>query len=258
MSGSDPMSAANGLMGLASLARDQGVAIDTSKDVGKQAEILFAKLLLSEVRKAAPKEGLMGGQAASMWQGLFDETVAERIAETGGLGLADQVNRWITEAGGTADTLALRPLRAGGAQGTSEPHVTSRFGARRDPISGRHRAHHGLDIGAATGTPIKALRPGRVTFAGDAGTYGNLVVVDHGDGLETRYAHASELDVGVGDEVMAGQTVARVGSTGRSTGPHLHLEVRRHGHAVDPEAFVGDPARVVGEKVPQLTPEPER
>jgi murein DD-endopeptidase MepM/ murein hydrolase activator NlpD len=112
--------------------------------------------------------------------------------------------------------------------------VTSKFGGRADPIESDKRFHAGVDLRAATGTPALAAQAGVVTRAGTAGNYGNLVVVDHGNGLQTRYGHLSRIDVKPGDKVAAGQEVGEVGATGRTTGPHLHFEVRQDGHAVDP------------------------
>jgi peptidoglycan hydrolase FlgJ len=112
--------------------------------------------------------------------------------------------------------------------------VSSQFGARRDPIRGAVREHHGVDIAAARGTPIAAAASGKVVFAGKRGGYGNLVEIEHADGRRTRYAHAEKITVKVGDEVAQGETVATVGSTGRSTGPHLHFEVKARGARVDP------------------------
>lgn len=114
--------------------------------------------------------------------------------------------------------------------------VTSKFGGRADPIENDKRFHAGVDLRAATGTPALAAQAGVVTRAGTAGNYGNLVVVDHGNGLQTRYGHLSRIDVKPGDKVAAGQEVGEVGATGRTTGPHLHFEVRQDGHAVDPAA----------------------
>ena len=97
--------------------------------------------------------------------------------------------------------------------------------------------HRGIDIAAAEGTPIQAVRPGTVTFAGERGGYGLVVYVDHGDGLETRYAHCSQLNVKTGERISQGQVLGEVGSTGRSTGNHLHFEARENGVAVDPKAI---------------------
>lgn len=106
--------------------------------------------------------------------------------------------------------------------------VTSHFGPRWG------RMHNGTDIAAPTGTPVHAAASGKVTYSDWAGTYGQLIVIDHGNGLETRYAHNSQLLVRVGDQVQRGQRIALVGSTGQSTGPHLHFEVHVDGEAQDP------------------------
>jgi murein DD-endopeptidase MepM/ murein hydrolase activator NlpD len=115
---------------------------------------------------------------------------------------------------------------------------SSSFGWRVDPFSGRSAYHEGLDYTAATGTPIYAAASGRVTVAEHTVDYGKIVKISHGSGLETRYAHASELLVNAGDVVKKGQLIARVGSTGRSTGPHLHFEVRRDGAPLDPRKLL--------------------
>jgi len=100
------------------------------------------------------------------------------------------------------------------------------------------RMHEGIDIAATIGTPIHAAASGTVIHAGWLGGYGNLVVVDHGDGLATAYAHASAILVAVGQQVSQGDTLSLVGSTGNSTGPHLHFEVRVNGSAVDPLLYL--------------------
>lgn len=116
--------------------------------------------------------------------------------------------------------------------------VSSHFGARSDPFTGRLARHSGLDIPARHGTPILASGGGRVLSAGPRGAYGLAVVIDHGDGLATLYGHASKLLVRPGDVVLPQQRIALVGSTGRSTGPHLHFEVIRDGVRQEPRRYV--------------------
>lgn len=112
---------------------------------------------------------------------------------------------------------------------------SSAFGLRRDPIRRRRRRqHNGLDFGAARRTPVFAAATGIVVRAGRKGGYGKLVIIDHGGGWTTRYAHLRRIDVRRGDRVSPGDRVGRVGTTGRSTGPHLHFEVRKDDEAVDP------------------------
>jgi len=116
--------------------------------------------------------------------------------------------------------------------------ISSTFGWRRHPITRRNDFHTGIDIRASRGAPIHAARDGRVTFAGWMGAYGKTVVIDHGGGHSTLYAHASAILVRQGERVTTGQTIARVGSTGRSTGPHLHFEIRVNNRAVDPRPLL--------------------
>ena len=113
--------------------------------------------------------------------------------------------------------------------------ITSRFGAGS---SIRRSSHTGLDIAAPTGTAIKAAASGTVTFSGYKGSYGNMIVISHGNGVQTYYAHCSKLYYSSGAKVSQGQTIAAVGSTGNSTGPHLHLEVRVNGVAYNPQNYV--------------------
>ena len=110
----------------------------------------------------------------------------------------------------------------------------SPFGLRNDPLGGGAGFHPGVDLDAGWGTPIHAAATGTVVVAGDCGGYGNCVVIDHGSSLATLYAHQSEVLVQVGERVDVGQTIGLVGSTGMSTGPHLHFEVRLHGLPIDP------------------------
>lgn len=113
--------------------------------------------------------------------------------------------------------------------------ITSRFGAGS---SIRRSSHTGLDIATSTGTPIAAAASGTVTFSGYNGSYGNMIVISHGNGVQTYYGHCSKLYVSAGTQVSQGQTIAAVGSTGNSTGPHLHLEVRVNGVAYNPQNYV--------------------
>ncbi|MFC4297405.1 M23 family metallopeptidase [Castellaniella hirudinis] len=123
------------------------------------------------------------------------------------------------------------------------PALSSSFGWRRNPVSGRHTMHEGLDFVAPRGAPIRAASGGLVTRAGSWHGYGRMVEIDHGNGLRTRYAHASSVLVKTGDIVRQGQLIARVGSTGRSTGSHLHFEVRMADYPLDPTLFIQDDAR---------------
>ncbi len=115
---------------------------------------------------------------------------------------------------------------------------SSSYGWRIDPFNGSKAFHEGLDFTANSGTVIRAAADGIVSSAERTPDYGNIVKIDHGSGLETRYAHASKLLVKAGERVVKGQIVALVGSTGRSTGPHLHYEIRLNGNALDPRKYL--------------------
>ncbi|WP_316015862.1 DUF5930 domain-containing protein [Roseobacter sp. HKCCA0434] len=115
---------------------------------------------------------------------------------------------------------------------------TSPFGTRRDPINGGRRQHNGLDFAAPVGTPLHATGAGEVVYAGRRGAFGNLVKIRHAFGYETLYAHMHRIDVAVGDRVEAGDMIGQMGSTGRSTGSHLHYEVHLHGAPVDPMTYL--------------------
>lgn len=121
----------------------------------------------------------------------------------------------------------------------TEGFVGSGFGSRLDPFSGQMSMHAGLDFAAPVGTPIMAAAGGVVSAAEYNPAYGNMVVIDHGNGLQTLYAHASKMEVGSGEIVRKGQQIARVGSTGRSTGSHLHFEVHVNGIPQNPARFLG-------------------
>ncbi|MGH8090623.1 MAG: M23 family metallopeptidase [Rudaea sp.] len=117
-------------------------------------------------------------------------------------------------------------------------YIGSGFGSRADPMGGGVEHHMGIDFDAPSGSAIHAVADGVVTFVGQRSGYGNVVEIDHGNGYMTRYAHNSKNVATVGERVRAGQTVARVGQTGRATGPHCHFEVWLHGRAVNPIAYV--------------------
>jgi len=122
---------------------------------------------------------------------------------------------------------------------TGAYRIASRYGARRDPLSGQSSIHRGVDIAAALGTGIRAIGAGRVHFSGWRAGYGRTVEIDHGRGWLSRYAHAQTLLVVTGATVWAGQMIAKVGKSGRATGPHLHFEVWQRGHPIDPLPFWG-------------------
>jgi len=233
----------------------------TPEEAAKQMEAMFVHMILKEIRKTMPDNVFGGGQAGDMYQDMLDSEMAKEIAASGNLGLADQLKELIPAAGAKNDKPRrlqgrdMQPLQQyiNKASRTEKPTeagtppsishlpvsgtVTSRFGNRTDPFHGSHQHHDGIDFAAPEGTPIQAAQSGKVTFAGKRGSYGNLIVIDHGNGVQTRYAHCKDLGVKVGQKLSAGENIGTVGSTGRSTGPHLHFEVREGGRKLDPETF---------------------
>ena len=233
---------------------------DKAKSVqlaAKKLEAFFLRTMLTEAR---PKGGgaLDGGFAGDTFKQMLDEALADKMAAAGGIGMtqmfAKQLGKADEVAGPTAAPVgdAPRPAATNPIDGfdaaamAGAPHfilpvvgrASSGYGLRNDPIHGGMVNHPGFDLAAATGTEVAAAAGGTVVHAGPAGTYGNLVTLRHVNGFETRYAHLSAVDVKVGDRVEAGQDVGKVGTTGYSTGPHLHFEVRHDGETIDPAPFL--------------------
>lgn len=158
-------------------------------------------------------------------------------------------SRWNGMNSGVAEVGQIDPGNASiSAQGWAMPVASHTgglsssgdFGPRPSPGNGVGSTNHkGIDLKGGTGEPIKAAKGGTVTQAGTAGGYGNAVYIDHGEGISSRYAHMSKVNCSVGDQVMANQVIGLVGSTGNSTGPHLHFEIRENGTAIDPAPFLG-------------------
>jgi murein DD-endopeptidase MepM/ murein hydrolase activator NlpD len=184
---------------------------------------------MAQLQAAAPRGAASGGVG-----GPF--VPVKLTAESGAF--ERQLNR-INVARSQVDllgrTLSLVPYRK---PVIGEVEFTSGFGVRSDPFLGRPAMHTGLDFRAAAGDPVRVTANGKVVSAGWSGGYGRMVEVEHGNGLATRYGHLSEIDVKIGDQVKIGQVIGLVGSTGRSTGPHLHYETRIDGEAVDPQKFL--------------------
>ena len=156
-----------------------------------------------------------------------------------------RVNIARAQADDMGKTLVYVPLRH---PLNGELEMTSPFGVRIDPFQHQPSMHTGMDFRGNVGDPVHATAAGKITHAGWEGGYGQMVQIDHGEGLATRYGHLSEIDVTVGQTVRPGQVIGRLGSTGRSTGPHLHYETRINGEAVNPEKFLVAGERLFGER----------
>jgi murein DD-endopeptidase MepM/ murein hydrolase activator NlpD len=155
-----------------------------------------------------------------------------------------RVNLARTQADQLSHTIVAVPLRK---PVSGEIDTTSNFGVRIDPFLHVAAMHTGIDFRGELGEPIHATAAGTVTGAGWSGGYGKMVEIDHGNGLATRYGHLSQISLSVGEKVRIGEIVGRLGSTGRSTGPHLHYETRIDGEAVDPQKFLHAGAKLFGD-----------
>ncbi len=208
------------------------------REACRMFEAQFLKMLWKEMRRTVPKAKLIhGGYGEEVFTDLLDQAVSDQSVKGGSMGLADLLERQLSREGlarpGVKMGEYLRPAPGGPAGMELRPPVegilTSGFGPRVHPITGRDHQHTGLDLAAPRGTPVRAAAAGRVEFAGTRGGYGKLVVIVHADGSSTYYGHLDQIAVRRGELVAAGQQVATVGSTGSSTGPHLHFEARDAG-----------------------------
>ena len=213
----------------------QGTKADreTLRKAKEQLEADRAKIV--ELRKLAAAKREQVAERRQERRGVLNAATYER--ET-----AERAYRELIETSRQIEQLIKRiqsgEKNIGGSTGTmtwpAEGEITSPFGWREHPIFGTQRLHTGIDIGADYGDAIRAADGGVVIHADWMGGYGNAVIIDHGNGISTLYAHNSQLLVDEGQTVAKGQTVARCGSTGYSTGPHLHFEVRQNGSPVNP------------------------
>jgi len=260
---------------LARKASAKGQDPEALRSAAREFESLFLHQLFKSMRQTVLKDEdslLDAGMGGEMFTDMLDMEYAKQSAEQGGIGLAEivaqqfgvEMNDAQSAGSHAAPPVGLgrphapqglgvqRTLSHRAVQAYTQQHITSemqmpvdggrissRFGLRKLADDENARMHQGLDIAASEGTPIEAARGGRVVQAGWVRGYGNTVVLDHGDGQTTLYGHASELLVKVGDKVTAGAHIAKVGSTGHSTGPHLHFEVRKDGRAQDPSKALG-------------------
>lgn len=227
-------------------ARQRAIA-----ELAREFEAMLLHELVKQMRETAPEpgEGEDSLFDADALLDTIDSELSRQLARQGGSGLAESlVPRSEPERSGAshAETPpAENPRRALVEPGVASLNdelvlhrpafrVSSRYGWRQDPFSDRPRFHAGIDMAAPAGQPVAVAARGRVVFAGRQGGYGLTVVVEHEPGVQTRYAHLSEVAVKAEEVVSSDQIIGRVGSTGRSTAPHLHFEVLREGTAVNP------------------------
>jgi len=189
------------------------------------------------IRGVLAELGLDLGRGASVEGGVGGPFVPVALKQEP-IGFERQLNRIKSARAMVArltNAISSIPLRKP-VDGDIEP--ASGFGVRTDPFTNSPAMHTGLDLHGETGDPVRATADGKVTSAGWSGGYGRVIDIDHGNGMSTRYGHLSAIDVRVGQSIRTGQIIGRIGSTGRSTGPHLHYETRVRGGAVDPQKFL--------------------
>jgi len=226
--------------------QDSNLLIEYVNDK-KQAEALRNRLLEEEAREAEQARALYRKKAEyeaqqTAAERLLRQANSERAAaeqqlaelEQASNEIADMLRRVQSGAEGTSARYSGTWSGWGSAPITSGLNITSGFGYRIHPITGQYKLHTGVDMACGYGTPIHAAAAGLVVHAGWYGAYGNAVIIDHGSGMATLYGHCSSVAVGAGQTVAAGQVIGYVGSTGYSTGPHLHYEVRQNGTPIAP------------------------
>lgn len=224
----------------------------------EEFESLFVAYLLKVMRETLDEAGSSeaAGFGKAIYTEIFDQEVSRMVARRGALGIADVIMRGMPEETPKSDGRSpsapgptVTPTPSPGDVKPSEipdtlmpvqSPVSSGFGFRQDPFTREMKFHKGLDLAAPEGTAVQAVSDGEVAFAGHRPGYGNLVVLRHSGGLETRYAHLGRISVRTGDSIRSDQPLGEVGASGRATGPHLHFEVVRWGVNVDPRQALAE------------------
>lgn len=241
------------------------------KLVSKEVEAMFAYEMVKAMRETTTTSS-KNSLGSGVYMGMFDMELARLFAERG-MGIQDmflkELGKRVPEIQGGAPADQVRDLSKqrslsdpkGSQEAPNAPAppvrkkrtgeqkkpsasihgtVSSPFGVRKDPMDKNRRFHHGVDIPAPVGAEVRPVKDGTVVFSSRQRGYGNIVIIDHGDGYVTKYAHNLRNLVKEGDQVSADTVIAQVGSTGRSTGSHLHLEVRYKGKSVDPVRLIAE------------------
>jgi murein DD-endopeptidase MepM/ murein hydrolase activator NlpD len=215
------------------------------KAVAKQMESLFVYEMLKVMREASGASST-GGLGSDTYSTMFDMELSKVLSERG-IGLSDMIENAVSSKVNKTDQAHTPPSQQAQSQKQSvltdikdllpdvaSPQISSGYGMRHDPFSGELKFHQGLDIPAPEGTEVHPVRPGTVIYSGQQTGYGNVVIIDHGNGFTSKYAHNQTNLVQEGDKVDSASVIARVGSTGKSTGSHIHFEVSYRGQNVDP------------------------
>ncbi|MCL4811326.1 MAG: peptidoglycan DD-metalloendopeptidase family protein [Vicinamibacteraceae bacterium] len=229
----------------------QSLLDEQEQDEGLGASTLFDTLDVELSRHLAAQGGI--GLARMVEEGLRRtglvgaEAIGSAEAPVGAPTAGSVARPFVTTPGSAVPSVVAPASTSAAPAATAAPatddvtlhlpfeaRTSSAYGWRSDPFHGKSRFHSGIDLAAAYGREVPVAAAGRVTFAGERGAYGQLVVVEHANGVETRYAHLSGIEVTAGQQLALGDVVGRVGQSGRATGPHLHFEVLLNGERVDP------------------------
>lgn len=240
-------------------AGDQAALAQTRAEAQREVNALAARL--AELQAQANRLNALGDRLTRVGQLRDGEFDFDKPVGVGGVGpvrdiSAKELREGMADIAGDLDasgsqlsvleSLLFNRALDRSAMPSRSPvassYITSGFGTRADPFGGGRAFHKGIDFDANTGDPVLAVADGVVSFSDRRSGYGNVVEVDHGNGYVTRYAHNSRNTVQVGDLVRAGREVAKAGSTGRSTGAHVHFEVWENGRVVNPRKFLGEQA----------------
>jgi murein DD-endopeptidase MepM/ murein hydrolase activator NlpD len=252
---------ANGTQG--TTARD--AQRDQIKRLAQEFEAMLMTQMLRDMRRSMlSDESTDGGLGRETMTDTMDVELGRALSNVGGFGLSNVLLKALERSLGTTQSSPATPASVAPPTATApgacaaipaatpavgqerdrtpdnpelkipDGQVTSGYGWRRDPFTGAPQFHKGIDVAARYGQDIPAVAAGHVVFAGHQGTYGTTVVVDHGTGQQTRYAHLSAAGVKAGDQVETGQVIGKAGASGRTTGTHVHFEVMTDGQATDP------------------------
>jgi Rod binding domain-containing protein len=214
----------------------------------KELATQFEAMLLSQMLKGLQTSMMDGeesgdGSKSGPLGDVLTQELGLALSRAGGFGLGTMLTGAMNKMPGVAAPVGQEPVVSAidvtdpSSFAVPMPRVSSTFGWRSDPIDGGDRFHKGVDLPMPLGSEVRTPADGKVVSVGEQPGYGLTVVVAHGSGVESRYAHLSGADVRPGDSVRARQSIARSGNTGRSTGPHLHFEITVNGQAIDPQGW---------------------
>ncbi len=240
--------------------RGEALSSEQAQGIRKQAEqfeAMFLSKMIETMRKTVQESDLFGdpeSPSRGIYRSMLDSEYSKLMAETQNFGLAEMI---MDQFGLSPDDGRVSPVSPSGllpqlTPGEADPdrptftaplvgRISSPFGMREDPFNDQLRMHNGIDLAVPVGTRVHAMADGEVVFAGKKSGYGNVVIIDHGKDMRSVYGHLSEINVEVGDSVRRGRSIAHSGNTGRSTGPHLHFEIRLGGKPVNPATLVTFP-----------------